>query len=44
MMRKGRLTAPGLITPVVPLDDGPEVWRMIREEPDRVIKYAIRFG
>ena len=43
MMRKGRLTAPGLITPVVSLEDGPDVWRMIREEPDKVIKYAIRF-
>ena len=43
MMRKGRLTAPGLITPIVSLEDGPDVWRMIREEPDKVIKYAIRF-
>ena len=43
MMRKGRLTAPGLITPAVSLDDGPDVWRLIREEPDKVIKYAIRF-
>ena len=43
LMRRGKLTAPGLITPVVPLDEGPEVFRMIREEPDRVIKYAVRF-
>jgi threonine dehydrogenase-like Zn-dependent dehydrogenase len=44
MMRKGKLTAPGLIQPVVPLEDGPEVFRQIREEPDRVIKYAVRFA
>lgn len=43
MMRKGRLTAPGLIDPVVSLDAGPEVFRLIREEPGQVIKYAIRF-
>jgi len=43
LMRKGRLTAPGLIQPVVSLDEGPEVFRLIREEPDRVQKYAIRF-
>lgn len=44
MMRKGKLTAPGLIQPVVGLDDGPEVFRLIREEPDKVIKYAARFS
>ncbi len=43
MMRKGRLTAQGLISPVVPLEQGPEVFRLIEQEPDRVIKYAIRF-
>lgn len=43
MMRKGKLTAPGLIQPVVRLEEGPEVFRRIREEPDRVIKYAISF-
>jgi len=43
MMRKGRLTAPGLINPVVPLEEGPEVFRLIEHEPDKVIKFAIRF-
>jgi threonine dehydrogenase-like Zn-dependent dehydrogenase len=43
MMRKGKLTAPGLIRPVVPLEEGPEVFRLIREEPDDVLKYAVRF-
>ena len=43
MMRKGKLTAPGLIDPVVPLEEGPEVFRLIEAEPDRVIKFAVRF-
>jgi hypothetical protein len=43
MMRKGRLTAPGLIQPVVPLDEGPYVFELIKNEPDQVIKYAVRF-
>ena len=43
MMRQGKLTAPGLIQPVVSLDEGPEVFRLIRHEPDRVCKYAVRF-
>jgi threonine dehydrogenase-like Zn-dependent dehydrogenase len=43
MMRKGKLTATGLIDPVIPLDEGPEVFRRIEREPDTVIKYAVRF-
>lgn len=43
MMRKEKLTAPGLIGPIVPIEQGPEVFRLIREEPDRVRKYAVRF-
>ena len=43
MMRKGKLTAPGLIEPVVSIEEAPEVFRLIREEPDRVHKYAVQF-
>jgi threonine dehydrogenase-like Zn-dependent dehydrogenase len=43
LMRQGRLTAPGLIHPVVSLAEGPEVFRLIENEPDRVIKFAVRF-
>lgn len=43
MMRQGRLAAPGLIDPVVTLDEGPEVFRLIEREPDKVIKYGVRF-
>jgi threonine dehydrogenase-like Zn-dependent dehydrogenase len=43
MMRKNKLTAPGLIDPVVSLDQGPEVFHLIKEAPGEVIKYAVRF-
>ncbi|MFC1712230.1 zinc-binding dehydrogenase [Candidatus Poribacteria bacterium] len=43
MIRKGRLTAPGLIYPVVQIEEGPEVFRLIENDPDQVIKYAVRF-
>jgi threonine dehydrogenase-like Zn-dependent dehydrogenase len=43
MMRKGKLTAPGLICPVVPIEGGPEVFRLMEHEPDKVIKFAVRF-
>ena len=43
MMRKGKLTAPGLVDRVVSIDQGPEVFRQIRDEPGNVKKYAIRF-
>ena len=43
LMRKGKLTAPGLIQPVVSIEEGPDVFRQIKEEPNKVIKYAIRF-
>jgi threonine dehydrogenase-like Zn-dependent dehydrogenase len=43
LMRQGRLTAPGLIQPVVSLEEAPAVFSLIEQEPDKVIKYAVRF-
>jgi threonine dehydrogenase-like Zn-dependent dehydrogenase len=43
MMRQGKLTAPGLIQPLVQLEDGPELFRLIEHEPDKVIKYGVKF-
>lgn len=43
MMRKGKLTAPWLICPVVPIEEGPEVFRLMEHEPGKVIKFAVRF-
>jgi threonine dehydrogenase-like Zn-dependent dehydrogenase len=43
MMRQGQLMAPGLIHPIVGIDDGPEVFRRIEQAPDQVIKFGVRF-
>ncbi|MBN1581919.1 MAG: zinc-binding dehydrogenase [Anaerolineae bacterium] len=43
MMRKNKLTAPGLIDPVISIDQGPEIFRLIKEDPGQVIKYAVQF-
>ena len=43
LMRQGKLTAPGLIQPIVELDEGPEVFRLIEKDPGEVIKLAVRF-
>jgi len=43
MMRKGKLAADGLIHPIVSIEEGPAVFRMLEDHPDRAIKYAIRF-
>jgi threonine dehydrogenase-like Zn-dependent dehydrogenase len=43
MMRKGKLSAAGIIDPVVTLQEGPEVWRLIANDPAKVIKYAVQF-
>jgi hypothetical protein len=42
-MRKGKLTAPGLIRPMVSFGEGPTLYDLIRDEPDKVIKYGVRF-
>ena len=43
MMRQGVLTAPGLIQPLVSLEEGPAVWDMVVNEPQKVIKFGVRF-
>jgi threonine dehydrogenase-like Zn-dependent dehydrogenase len=42
LMRQGKLKAPDLVNPVVGLEDVAEVFRLIRDEPQRVTKYAVR--
>jgi threonine dehydrogenase-like Zn-dependent dehydrogenase len=42
-MRNGKFAAPGLITPIVPLAEGPEVFQLMKNEPDKVIKFAVQF-
>ena len=43
MMRQGVLTAPGLIQPLVSLDEGPAVWDLVVNNPAEVVKFGIRF-
>ncbi len=43
MMRQGRLTAPGLVNVVLSMEEATGVYQMIQEQPDEVIKYAVRF-
>ena len=43
MMQQGKLTASDLIQPVIKLDEVPEVLQLIRDKPNEVIKYAVRF-
>lgn len=43
MMWQGRLLAPGVIDPIVSIEEGPDVFDLIRNHPERVVKYAVRF-
>lgn len=43
LMRQGTLQAPGIINPVVGLGEIGDIFGLIRDEPDRVVKYAVRF-
>ncbi len=43
MMRKGQIRVPGIIHPIVSLEEGPKVWKYIDQEPERVVKYAVAF-
>jgi threonine dehydrogenase-like Zn-dependent dehydrogenase len=43
LMRKCKLTAHGLITPIVPLKESPEGFRLMKDAPEKVIKFAVRF-
>jgi hypothetical protein len=42
-MRAGRLELPGLIDPVASRDEATDLFRLCRDEPDRVVKFAVRF-
>ena len=42
-MKQGQLTAPGLINPLVSLEEVPEVFRLIEHHPEEVIKFGVRF-
>jgi threonine dehydrogenase-like Zn-dependent dehydrogenase len=43
MMRKGRLDVTGLINLTIPFEDGAKIFDTLKNTPDQVIKYAIKF-
>lgn len=43
MLQRGRLDLSGLIDPLVTLDEAPDVWHRIENEPGTVIKYGVKF-
>jgi threonine dehydrogenase-like Zn-dependent dehydrogenase len=43
MMRQKKLTAPGLINPLVSIEDFPETFELIKHDPAEVVKYGVRF-
>ncbi len=43
LLRSRKLDVPGLITPIVGFEDGIDIFRLIRDDPNQVIKYGIRF-
>jgi len=44
LFRRRRLTAEGLLTPIVRLEDAVEAYRMIDERPEATIKLGVRYG
>lgn len=43
MMRQDKLTTPGLIDPLVSIEDFPETFDQIKHNPSELVKYAVRF-
>ena len=43
MMKQDQLTVPGLIDPLVSIEDFPEVFELIKHNPAEVVKYGVRF-
>jgi threonine dehydrogenase-like Zn-dependent dehydrogenase len=44
LLRDGKLTAEGLIAPIVTIDESAEAYRDIDEHPEKSIKMGVRFG
>ncbi len=43
LMRQGRLNVGEIIQPVMPIDEGPDAYRLMIEEPQKTIKFAVQF-
>jgi hypothetical protein len=42
-MRRGVLKATGVISPIVTIDRGQQIFTQMRDEPDKLLEFAIRF-
>ena len=42
-MKQDQLTVPGLIDPLVSIEDFPQVFELIKHKPAEVVKYGVRF-
>ncbi len=42
-MKQDQLTVPGLIAPLVSIEDFPEIFELIKHNPGEVVKYGVRF-
>jgi threonine dehydrogenase-like Zn-dependent dehydrogenase len=43
LMRQGKLSAPGLIQPIFSLDEAPDIYELMRDEPEKAIKFGVKF-
>ncbi len=43
MMKQDKLTVPGLIDPLVSIEEFPETFEMVKHSPSDVVKYGVRF-
>ena len=43
MMKQDKLSVPGLIDPLVSIEDFPEIFDLIKHNPSEVVKYGVRF-
>ena len=43
MMKQNKLTVPGLIDPLVSIEEFPDVFEQIKHNPAEVVKYGVRF-
>ena len=43
MLRDGKLTADGIVTPIVPLEKSAEAYRLIVDDPSRMIKLGVSY-
>jgi threonine dehydrogenase-like Zn-dependent dehydrogenase len=43
LMRKKIFRCPGIIDPIVPIEEGQKVFTLMRDDPNQLLKYGVRF-